>query len=43
MEWPIAFFENTGDIVKYLASTPGAVGYIEESEVKPGMNVIVRT
>ena len=33
---------STGDIVKYVTSTPGAVGYIDESELKPGMNVIVR-
>ena len=33
---------STDDIVKYVASTPGAVGYIDESELKPGMNVIIR-
>jgi hypothetical protein len=33
---------STADIVNYVQSTPGAIGYVDETEVKPGMNVIAR-
>ena len=33
---------NAAAIIHFVADTPGAIGYIDESEVRPGMNVIVR-
>jgi hypothetical protein len=33
---------NAAAIINFVADTPGAIGYIDESEVRPGMNVIVR-
>jgi len=33
---------NSNDIINFVQSTPGAIGYIEESEVKPGMNVLLK-
>lgn len=29
-------------VISYVQSTPGAVGYIDEAELKPGTNVIAR-
>lgn len=29
-------------VISFVLSTPGAVGYIDEAELKPGMNVISR-
>lgn len=33
---------SAADVINYVQSTPGAVGYIDESELKQGMNVIAR-
>ena len=33
---------SAADVISYVQSTPGAVGYIDEAELKPGMNVIAR-
>ena len=33
---------TAADVVNYVQSTPGAVGYIDEAELKPGVNVIAR-
>lgn len=30
------------DVISYVRATPGAVGYIDEAELKPGMNVVAR-
>lgn len=33
---------NTGDIIRFVNSTPGAIGYIDESEIQPGLNILLR-
>jgi ABC-type phosphate transport system substrate-binding protein len=33
---------SDADVINYVQSTPGAVGYIDEAQLKPGMNVIAR-
>ena len=30
------------DIINFVNSTPGAIGYISEADVQPGMNVLLR-
>ena len=39
---PPAELPSAADVISYVQSTPGALGYIEESELKQGMNVIAR-
>lgn len=34
--------ENTAEVIKFIQSTPGAVGYIDESELKDGVRVLLR-
>ncbi len=31
---------STSDIIKYVVAVPGAVSYIDEDDLKPGINVI---
>jgi len=34
---------NTGaEVVEFVRHTPGAIGYIDPSELKPGLNVVLR-
>jgi ABC-type phosphate transport system substrate-binding protein len=33
---------DNAEVIKFIQSTPGAIGYIDEAEVKPGMNVLFR-
>ena len=33
--------QSSADVIKLVMSTPGAIGYIDEADVKPGMNVLV--
>ncbi|MEI7670945.1 MAG: hypothetical protein WCK00_02410 [Deltaproteobacteria bacterium] len=33
---------NAAAVISYVLSTPGAVGYIDEADVKQGMNIITR-
>ncbi len=33
---------SSADIITFVTSTPGAVGYIDESDVKPGLNVLLQ-
>ena len=33
---------SSADVIKFVQSTPGAIGYIDEAEIKPGMNVLLR-
>ena len=33
---------SAADVINYVQSTPGAVGYIDEAELKQGMNVVAR-
>jgi ABC-type phosphate transport system substrate-binding protein len=35
-------FGNTNDIIDFVTTTPGAVGYIRESDIRPGLNVLLR-
>ena len=39
---PPAELASAADVIGYVQSTPGAVGYIDEAELKPGMNVVAR-
>jgi hypothetical protein len=39
---PPTEFDSDADLIRYVQSTPGAVGYIDEADLKPGMNVIAR-
>jgi ABC-type phosphate transport system substrate-binding protein len=33
---------TSSDIIRFVTSTPGAIGYIDESELRPGLNVLLR-
>lgn len=33
---------NGAEVVKYVQSTPGAIGYVDEGDVVPGVRVIAR-
>lgn len=33
---------SAADVIRYVQSTPGAVGYIEETQLVPGLNVVSR-
>ena len=35
-------FATSADIISFVQSTPGAIGYIDETELKPGLNVVSR-
>lgn len=38
---PPTEFDNAAEVIRYVQANSGAVGYIDESDLKPGMNVIV--
>jgi ABC-type phosphate transport system substrate-binding protein len=33
---------SSAEVIDFVQNTPGAIGYIDESEVKPGLNVVSR-
>ena len=33
---------NSAEVLMHVLSTPGAIGYLEESDVPPGVNVVTR-
>ena len=33
---------SSADIINFVTSTPGAVGYIDESDLRPGLNVLLK-
>ena len=33
---------SSADVIKFVNSTPGAIGYVGEAEVQPGMNILLR-
>ena len=33
---------GTADVINFVNSTPGAIGYIDEADVQPGMNVLLK-
>ena len=33
---------NSADVINFVKSTPGAIGYIDEADVPPGMNVLLK-
>jgi hypothetical protein len=39
---PPAELASGAEVINYVQSTPGAVGYIDEAELKQGVNVIAR-
>ena len=39
---PPAEMASGTEVIAYVQATPGAVGYVDEADLKPGMNVIAR-
>jgi ABC-type phosphate transport system substrate-binding protein len=39
---PPADLRSPAEVIDYVSRTPGALGYIDSSEVRPGMNVLWR-
>lgn len=35
-------FARAADVLQYVTTTPGAIGYLEESDLVPGVNVLLR-
>ena len=33
---------KSSDVIRFVTSTPGAIGYIEASDLQPGLNVLLR-
>jgi ABC-type phosphate transport system substrate-binding protein len=33
---------SSADVINFVKSTPGAIGYIDEADVQPGINVLLR-
>lgn len=33
---------NGAEVVNFVQSTPGAIGYVEDSDLKPGLNILLR-
>ncbi len=33
---------SSSEVINFVQSTPGAIGYIDDSDVKPGLNVLLR-
>ncbi len=33
---------RSADVINFVNSTPGAIGYIDEADVQPGINVLLR-
>ena len=39
---PPAELTSAAEVINHVQNTPGAVGYLDEAELKPGLNVIAR-
>lgn len=35
-------FTSTSEVIRYVQSTPGAIGYVDEASLTPGLNVLAR-
>lgn len=33
---------SSAEVINFVQSTPGAIGYIDEADLKPGLNVLLR-
>jgi ABC-type phosphate transport system substrate-binding protein len=33
---------SNADVINFVKSTPGAIGYIDEADVQPGVNVLLK-
>ena len=33
---------SSAEVIRFVGSTPGAIGYIDEADLKPGMNVLIK-
>ena len=33
---------KSSDVINFVNSTPGAIGYIDEADVQPGMNILLK-
>ncbi len=33
---------NSADVINFVKSTPGAIGYIDDADVQPGINVLLK-
>ncbi|MDI1259132.1 hypothetical protein [Aquabacterium sp.] len=34
--------KQTAEMIEFVSKTPGAIGYVDEADVLPGMNVVLR-
>ena len=34
--------KQTAEMIEFVSKTPGAIGYVDEADVQPGMNVVLR-
>ncbi len=32
---------DSAEVIKYVEETPGAIGYINEADVRPGVNILL--
>ena len=39
---PLMELPDTAEVIRFVQSTPGAIGYIDEDDLLPGVNVIAR-
>lgn len=35
-------FQTVSEMIEYVQRTPGAIGYVESSDVKPGLHIVLR-
>jgi ABC-type phosphate transport system substrate-binding protein len=33
---------SSADVINFVRSTPGAIGYIDEADIRPGLNVLLK-
>lgn len=33
---------SPGEVLNFVQNTPGAIGYIDEADLKPGLNVLLK-
>jgi len=39
---PPSELQTSADVIKFVQDNPGAIGYIDEADVKPGINVLLK-
>jgi ABC-type phosphate transport system substrate-binding protein len=33
---------TSAEVIRYVQNTPGAIGYVEETDLRPGLNILLR-